>query len=75
VLDQDDFRKLTSRGIKTLDATEKLEHWTDAVRTCMKLSLYEILSDWMREAYSGMDLEIGLEVIGRGGIQRTMNLW
>ena len=42
VLDQDDFRKLVSRGLKTLDTTEKLEHWSDVVRTCIKLSLYEI---------------------------------
>ena len=42
VLDQDDFSKLVSRGIKTLDDTEKLEYWSDSVRTGMKLSLYEI---------------------------------
>jgi hypothetical protein len=37
-----DVNKLTCRGFKTLDVTEKIEHCRDAVRTCMKLSLYEI---------------------------------
>ncbi len=41
VLDQDDFSKLSSRGIKTLDV-KKLEYRCDVVCTCMKLSLYEI---------------------------------